>query len=195
MIKYELLTTLTPLPNNILAPSREMPELVHLDEPAISVMTDFSQTIPTTLPPDTPIDDALKNMKLKEVHLLLVTDEHHKVLGVIGSEDILGEKPIKIIQERRIPRPKVLVKMIMVPLSEITAFDITDIEHARVGNVVNTLKTLNKPYSLVIKQDEGANTLRGIFTVTQISKQLHFDIKSSVTKAATLAELQKRHTK
>jgi len=156
-------------------------------------MTDFTQTPPHTIGLEDPIDNALTAMKLHSVHLLFVLDDQDQIKGLVASEDILGELPIKIIQERRITRSKVLVKMIMRPIENIIAFDIDVINHAKVGNIINTLKAENRDYALVVKSNNTQQIIRGIFTTSDISHQLHKDISDSISTAETLSELQKRH--
>jgi CBS domain containing-hemolysin-like protein len=194
MIKYELLSTIPLLEEHVTLPTQQLAELVHLDDPAWTVMVDFNQEPPHTISPDVSIDHALMEMKLKDVHLLLVTDKNHQILGLIASEDILGEKPITLIQQRRIERAQVLVKMVMTPLQQIVAFNIEVIERARVGNIVTTLKNLCAHYALAIKTDGAKQAVRGIFNTSQISKQLHVEINNAINKAHTVSELQKRQS-
>ncbi len=193
MAKYEKLSTTQLSETETVLRSTKIPELVHLDDAAFLVMTDFNQTKPRTTAPKESMDDALNDMKVQGVHLLLVKDEDGLIEGVIASEDILGEKPIQIIQERRIPRAQITVKMIMTPLSHIAALDIKSIQHAKVGNIVETLKALNQHYVLVFERNEDETLLRGIFTTSQISRQLHQDVADSLSKAQSISELQKRH--
>lgn len=193
MARYEPLKTIRLSPENTYLRSRKMPELVHLGDPAFAVMTDFSQVPPRTIGPDEPIDNALNEMKLHGVHLLLIQNENGNIIGVVGSEDLLGELPIKISQERRIKRSQVLIKMVMTPLDEICAFDMHILEHAKVGNIIVTLKSLRTHYALIISNDNNQRrTLRGIFTTSQISRQLHMDISDAIAKAQSISELQKR---
>ncbi len=199
MAKYETLSTFPLSDNNTILRSTQLPEIVHLDDPAFAVMKDFRQQKPHTVTPDTSMDDALNEMKINGVHLLLVEGKNQHILGVIATEDVLGEKPIKIIQERRIPRHQILVKMIMTKISEVGAFTLNSIRYAKVGNIVNTLKETRLHYALVVDDGDGEedvqHSLCGIFTTSQISRQLHTDIADSIAKAQTVSELQKRNIK
>lgn len=193
MARYESLKTIKLSPEKTFLRSHKLPELVHLDDPALAVMTDFSQMPPRTVGPNEAIDDALNTMKVYGVHLLLVSNENNNIIGVVGSEDLLGELPIKISQERRIRRAHILIKMVMTPLDKICAFDMHVLEHAKVGNIIVTLKNLCTHYALIINdQNQSRQTLRGIFTTSQISKQLHMDISDATAKAKSISELQKR---
>lgn len=196
MVKFELIPTVQLSIEDTQLRQQELPELVYLDDPAFSVMMDFSQTTPHVINQRELIDDALNEMKLKVTNLIVVTNRFNKVVGMLASEDILGEKPIKIMQEGRIPRDQITVKMVMVPVSEIPAFELDSLSHARVGNVVNTLKELKAHYAFVIRtENENQHIVLGLFNISQISKQLHTDIENSMTQAESVSELQKRSEK
>lgn len=197
MIKYELLPTMSLQKTGVKLRSQVLPELVHLEDPAFSVMTDFSLSTPISIGPEESMDEALNEMKVKGVHLLLVVNNNKDIVGLISSEDILGEKPIKIIQENRISRSQILVKMVMVPINKTAAFDIETVQHARVGNIVQTLQSLSTHYALVVQTNEnnGEQIIRGLFNTSQISKQLHTNIANSISKAQSVSELQKRKGK
>ena len=52
-----------------------------------------------------------------------------------------------------------------------------DVSHARVGDIVETLKQDKRQHALVV-DDQGPNnenTIRGIFSLTQIARQLGID--------------------
>ncbi|EKD78190.1 MAG: CBS protein [uncultured bacterium] len=178
MAKYEALPTTTILPNGTMLRAQQLPELVHMDDPALFVMTDFTLTPPHIITPDENMDHAINEMETNGVHLLLVINDEGYFMGVISSEDVWGEKPIKLIQERRIHREQVLVRMIMVPYTEITALDFSTIKTAKVGHIVKTLAENKKHYAITVSPDathHHVQMIRGIFTATQISKQLHQD--------------------
>jgi CBS-domain-containing membrane protein len=185
MAKYELLKTVQLSAENTFLRASNLPELVYLDDPAFAVMCDFSLLPPRMISADETMDDALNEMKFNGVHLLLVQGKDNNIIGVIGSEDILGEQPIKLIQEKRIKRSQITVRTLMTPVEKIAAFDMKALEHAKVGHIITTLKTLRTHYALVIANHtaDGAQILRGIFTTSQISRQLHMDISDAIAKA------------
>ena len=61
--------------------------------------------------------------------------------------------------------------------------------------MINTLKTVKQHYALVVetKKTEPKYWVRGLFSLSQISKQLHMNLANSMTQADTVAELHKRH--
>lgn len=197
MIKHELIDTIPIFVDRTCLPTSQLPELVHMDDPAFSVMADFRMLQPHVIGENDFMDAAINEMKIHGLHLLLVKNNSNNISGILASEDILGEKPIQLIQERRIQRSHITVKMVMTPVSSLPAFDMESIRYARVGNIVATLNMLKQNYALVIDQnaDGDQQIIRGIFTTSQISHQLHTNISVNVAKAKSLSELQKRHGK
>jgi Mg2+/Co2+ transporter CorB len=130
-------------------------------------------------------------MKSCSYHVLLVVDKEGKILGLISSEDLLGEKPLKAIQERRIARADISVGMVMTPQTSVVAIDIEDLRHAKVGHLVATLHTCKQHYALAVKIDETNNkqVVRGLFSLSLIGKQLSEDVTSDVPEAHSIAEL------
>ncbi|MCW5588445.1 MAG: CBS domain-containing protein [Legionellales bacterium] len=169
-----------------------LPEVVHLDDPAHYVMTDFFHSRPVIIKPDAVIPEALTEMKACQVHSLLVVDTHEQVLGFITAEDMLGEKPVKIIQERRIARNEIKVRSLMTPIEEVILLDYSIIEHTKVGNVVHTLTELNQHYALVIALDNltQQTAIRGIISSRQIAEQLGLTTGDIPMGSHAMAELQ-----
>jgi CBS domain containing-hemolysin-like protein len=167
--------------------------LVHVDEPAMRVMTDFRQVTPVTIEPHLKITIALDKMIETGVRQLLVTDRDDHIIGVINARDIQGERPIRLAQESGIHHDDISVEMIMTPLEEITAVDIRTVNDARVGHIVNTLRSLEQQHTLVVEIDRhtGQHTIRGMFSTTQVSKLLGHDITDPEYAAHTLAEVQR----
>lgn len=195
MPKYAALPTTVIQPNGTMLNTHQLPELVHMDDSALSVMADFTQTPPHIVRPDDTMDHAISEMEISGTHLLLVVNIAGHFQGVVSSEDVWGEKPIQLIQERRIRRDQVLVRMVMVPYTHVTALDFNLITTARVGNIVKTLAEHKQHYALAISpsNDQSVQLIRGIFTASQISKQLHMDISDILDGAESFTDLHKRH--
>jgi len=195
MPKYEALPTIKLIPNSSYLHRPSMPEIAHIDDHALEVMIDFTKTDPPVIHEDDSLDKAQLEIQACGLNLLLVIDQQENIVGLVSSEDILGEKPIKITQERRIERSKILVKMVMTKQQDILALDLESLSHARLANIINTLKKHNQHYALVVRilDDGKKQRVRGMFSLLTISKQLHMDI-TTITEAHSVAELQKRHT-
>lgn len=168
-----------------------LPAITHWDDPAMQVMVDFKYRKAEAIGPDETIDTALTMMKSCSYHALLVVDKEDKVMGLISSEDLLGEKPLKAIQERRIARADISVRMVMVPQQDLIAIDLENLRHAKVGHLVATLHAVKQHYALTVRVDEATQnqTVRGLFSLAQISKQLGVDVVSDVPEAQSIAEL------
>ncbi len=170
-----------------------LPEIVHENDPASSVMMDFHYTNPLTTILDMPIDSALMEMKACQVSVLLVINAEQKIVGLISSEEILGEKPVKLMREGRLKRTDILVRMVMTPQAEILVVDMEDLRLAKVGNIVQTLQETKCHHMLAVKKlDKGGakQIVQGLFCLSQINKQMGFDVSGDMTAAHSLAELQ-----
>lgn len=169
-----------------------LPAIAHWHDPAQQVLVDFKYMRAETIGADESIDAALALMRVCSYHVLLVTDKEDKILGLISAEDLLGEKPLKAIQERRLARADISVRMVMTPQKAVLVFDIETLRHAKVGHIVSTLHAHKQHYALAVKIDEThkTQTVRGLFSLSLIAKQLGEDVASDVPEAHSIAELQ-----
>ena len=182
----------SPLPLSRLAPAARLPETellerVTLDDPAFSVLTDLTQVIPATIGPDRSIDHANAMMLERRVRLLFVVGGDRFVTGIVTATDLLGEKPMRFVQERGGTRSDVLVSDIMTPFERMDAIDMQDVAQMRVGHIVATLKSVRRQHLLAA--DEGGRRLRGLFSTSRIAKQLGVELTTSDI-ARTFAEIE-----
>ena len=170
----------------------DLPEIIHIDDPALDAMIDFEHITAITIKPEDTISDALIEMKVCGVHLLLVIDDDNKVIGLISSEDILGDRAVKISQERRLPRNEILVSMLMTRQDDVAAINYEDLRHAKVGHLIETLHDIKQHYTIVVTLDEKTQqqTDRGLFSSSQLSKQLGIDVTFDLSERTSVAELQ-----
>lgn len=189
MINYEPIPTLELTKENTLLKTHELPELVHFEDPALTVLIDFYHASSSTIKDTATLSEAIHDMELHDVQLLLVMNAEHQPIGLLTSEDVLGEKPIQYIQQNRLSHNHVLIPMLMTPIHKIPAFDIKVVEKTRVGNIVKTLHTLNAPTALVVKQEENQKIVLGAFTTAQISKQLHHNVRKRIPDIDSVSEL------
>ena len=169
----------------------ELPRLVHLDSPALEVMTDFRVVHAQTIGPEASIDEALEKMKVRGVRLLLVTGEDDSVVGIITAKDIQGEKPVKFAQASRIPHSAITVAQVMTPQESIEVLNMLSVRNAQVGHIVATLNALARQHALVVDVDAKtkAQRVRGIFSTSQISRQLAVNAAEVVSRNASLSEI------
>lgn len=170
-----------------------LPEVAHLNDPAMSVMTDFRVLRAITIAPGAPLSEAAMEMKVCNVHMLLVTDKSQKIVGMITTEDLLGEKPLKVAMNRQIKRSEVSVRMVMMHQDHIATLDINELKYAKIGNIVETLHELKQHYALVLETNSssGHSEIRGIFSLWDISRRVGENLTYDVSEAHSLAELQR----
>ncbi|MDH3715686.1 MAG: CBS domain-containing protein [Gammaproteobacteria bacterium] len=167
------------------------PYLSHRDDPALDAMTDFHFVDPVTVAPATPIDEALDKMKRTGVRSLLVTGPDQVIVGLVTANDIQGEKPIKLSRENRIPRAQSTVEMVMTPQRDIVVLNYLSVRNAQIGHILETLHQLSRQHILVVQIDEtsGEQQVCGMFSTSQINKQLHTHADTDVAPAHSLAEM------
>lgn len=166
--------------------------------PALEVMTDLKKTTAITIHPDESLDSAQQKMIQRAVRMLLVVDYNDEILGIITATDILGEKPIQAVQKNGVSAKDLKVKDVMTEQSEMDALNIKDVSHARVGDLLETLKHHHRQHALVVDTQGPRNeiTVRGIFSLTQIARQMGVHVQT-YDVAENLAEIahfiQKHH--
>lgn len=178
-------------PVRYIKPSQVLPEHVTPTSPALDVMTDLRLTTAVTVSPAKTVDDALQIMVHKGVRLLLVEDLDGRVMGLITSSDIQGEKPLRYSQESGVMHSDILVADIMTPIQQIEVMRIEDVRSSHVGDVVKTLTSADRQHALVVETQEGdmGVLIRGIFSTSQISRQIGMPIRPT-EKAQTFLELE-----
>ena len=170
-------------------PTQAIPNRATLEDPALYVMTDFTAVTAIIVLSGDALDEAHRRMIQRGVRLLLVVDQDRRVVGVITATDILGEKPMRAIAERGVRREELLVRDIMTPQAALEVLDIAALHAAKVGHVVATLQGSGRQHALVVERGPGRNRVRGLFSATQIARQLGVAIPTSEI-AATFSEIE-----
>lgn len=171
-------------------PPQCLPERVTADSPATDVMTDFTKVAAMTIGPCASLEDANQRMIASGIRLLFVTGRDNEIMGLITATDILGEKPMKYLQEVGGKREDILVRDIMTPQEKLDVLAMSDVERATVGDIVMTLQRVGRQHALVVENTmAGRQIVRGMFSTTQIGKQLGITIETTEV-AQTFAELE-----
>lgn len=164
---------------------------VTLESPAIEVMTDLTRTGPATIRPQAPVDAANQYMIVRGVRLLLVVEDYDNVLGLISATDILGERAVRVAIERAVPHSDLTVADLMTPADRVEVMPLAEIESAKVGHIVATLKRAGRQHALAVDFDAQARRpmVRGIFSISQIARQLGAALQASEV-ARSFAEIE-----
>ena len=174
-------------------PRQELPDRVALHSPAILAMTDLRQVPAITVEPGVSIDWALQRMKGCGVRMLLVTNPEHRVLGLITAKDIQGEKPMCLLGSQGNRRyAEITVREIMTPHVQLKVMIMKDVLMATVGEIVDTLRRVGRDHMLVLDYDRASqsNAIRGLFSLSQICRQLGQPMEDMVEVATTFADME-----
>jgi CBS-domain-containing membrane protein len=189
--KYQVLKV-SPLQKGatFVTPRQEVATEITLDDSALSVMTDFKTVTAYTISPLESIEMARSRMIHHGVRSLLVADDQNQILGLITANDLSGERPMRVIQIQGIRHSDVLVKDIMTPRERLEVICIDDLEKACVGDIVATLHAQGRQHAMVAERrpDQG-QVLRGLFSATQIGRQLGTPIHTVAHGFDELGEL------
>jgi CBS domain containing-hemolysin-like protein len=171
-------------------PTPPQAKRVSLHDPALDVMTDFRRVRAITVPASVAMEYAAERMRANRVHLLLVVDETNRILGLVTSTDIEGDKPVRLVHDRGLRREEITVADLMTPRARLEVIEFDDVAHARVGHVVATLKAVGRQHALIVDRDAGGRQrVRGLFAVSQLGRQLGSPIQT-VEIARTFAEVE-----
>src|SRR5258708_4247470 len=114
-------------------PRRSVADGQFLDpsDPAIHAITDFTREHPVTVDEERQIDDALQDMIHLGVRAMLVVREQ-RVVGLITSYDIQGERPLQFLQTSTYTRhQEIRVGHIMTPWDKLLAVGWGSLQCAR----------------------------------------------------------------
>ncbi len=169
-----------------------MPEVpgVSPNDPAVSVMTDFTKQPIFSIRGDAAIDQALLYMKAVGVRFLFVLDGENRLAGVVTSTDIQGEKPLRYLQSvdctlASCSREDVLVRHVMIPVEQWEVSDYSDVERARVSHVVESFRVAGRRHLVVTEN----GMVRGIFSATRVEQALGIQL-DIVRTARSFAEIE-----
>jgi CBS-domain-containing membrane protein len=168
-----------PIPSQAIRPGTVVPRppapeatSVTPEDPALAVMTDLTRVPAVLVDPDVDIEAALRIMVRRGVRSLLVVNVDNEIVGLISASDLLGEKPLQHLREHGGPRAEVRVHELMTPIAELEVLPFSAVAQARVGNVRATLEQGGRQHALVVEHSAGHALVRGIFSATQIDRQL-----------------------
>jgi CBS domain-containing protein len=160
---------------------------VSAESPALDAMTDLSRVAPATIRSQAPLVGANQFMITRGVRLLLVVDDAERLLGMITATDLLGERPMLVATERGLRRDELTVADIMTPAARMEVIAFADVERARVGHVLETLRRTGRQHALVL---DANRKVRGIFSISQIARQLGLAIPAGGEVAQTFSEIE-----
>jgi len=165
---------------------------VTVDSPALSVMTDLTQVKSATVGPKSSLVQAEQTMIYQGVRLLFVVSDMPAVEGLVTAADLSGEAPMQIVQQRGLHHDELCVADVMTPLAELDAIDHAQLGHAKVGQVLATLRKFGRHHLLVVQAAEGEapQRIRGLISKSQVERQLGTPIELTEI-ASNFSEIEK----
>jgi CBS domain-containing protein len=165
------------------------------DAPATDVMTDLTTVAAVTVPGSATLDEATDTMIGRMVRSLFVVEAESTIVGMITSTDVMGERPIQVAHRLGIHQKDLTVREVMTPADRLEAIDLEDVLHARVGDIVATLRVSGRQHALVIERLPGGASdrvqmVRGIFSVTEIARRLGVPLQPTHDIPRTFAEIE-----
>jgi CBS domain containing-hemolysin-like protein len=157
---------------------------ITLDSPATMIFTDFKAFNPLIIEANTKAVDALHLMRKAHVHLKIVMSDNDDFVGVISSFDISEQRIMHKVATGH-AREDILVSDLMLPRSRLMAFDIQELKHSTVNNVIDALKQNGLRHCLVM--DSKNHHIRGIISSSDIARKLHIPIE--ITTNVTFAKI------
>jgi CBS domain-containing protein len=185
-----------PVRNVILsAAERRQAEAVPLQASGIAVMTDLDRAPMVTVEADTQIDDALRLMKHAGVRSAIVVDDRGGLLGLVTAYDILGEKPVRLLQSAGRSassqgRADIQVAAVMEPVAHWQVVDVAELQRFTVADVVETFRRLGRTHVPVVERTAGGeDRMRGLLSAAEVARRTGADT-NGLRLAETFAEIE-----
>ncbi len=166
--------------SNILVPSND-PWQVELNDPAVSVMTDFRMRALFKVNPEDTIDEALQKMKVAGLRIgFVIDDSSENIQGMITSYDIMGEKPMRYLQsvgfaDRGVTHKDIKVQDIMEKISDWVSVEMKNVETVNVQAVLDAFQRTGRTHLPVLDNKEGKeHHLRGLFSSAKVLRLTDF---------------------
>lgn len=171
-------------------PTQVLPHGVAMNDAAINVMTDLRCVTVVNVRAKTSLDKANEKMIRYGVRTLLVLDDADKVAGILTATDVLGEKPVRFLHQMGCTHADILVRDVMTVQRELEVLKLDEVEKSKVGNILSTLKKAGRQHAMVVEENaDGSQTVRGLFSATQIARQLGLQVKNGEV-AKVFAEIE-----
>lgn len=147
---------------------------IELNDPAIYAISDFKRDYPMTVDSERQIDDALSDMIRLSVRALLVSKEQ-RLVGLVTSYDIQGERPIQFLQSSNYSRHQdIRVVHVMTPWDELLALDWDSVESARASDLLAAFERTHLTHLVVIEVDKktSRSAVRALASRARLLRQL-----------------------
>lgn len=150
------------------------PNPVKVSSSALEVLTDLRFVPAATVKAEVDIESTMQKMIARGVRSLLVVDANDDVIGLVTARDLMGDRPTAVMASSHLEFSEIKVRQVMTIADDIEVVPLEGVLHARVGDIVETLKHSGRQHAMVVEEDAmtGKAVIRGIFSASQIARQL-----------------------
>ncbi|MDO6593537.1 CBS domain-containing protein [Neptuniibacter sp. 1_MG-2023] len=148
-----------------------------LETPAITILTDFSHVQPLSMELDVSIDDARHMMRKVHVRSVLVIDSDENFKGFLTLADLESRSALSVATTAGIKRQDISIRDVMTPRAQLKAIPLSEIQSAKIGNLLQTLKHEGTPHILVV--DTSNHSIRGVISSSDIARRLNISVDIS----------------
>jgi CBS-domain-containing membrane protein len=144
------------------------------NDPAILAITDFTREHPVTVDAERQIADALNDMINLGVRALLVYKDQ-RIVGLITSYDIQGERPIQFLQSSNYTHHRdIRVADIMTPWDALTAVEWQTLQSMCAGDLLYWLEAAGLTHVIVVEPDPQSSScvVRALVSRARLVRQL-----------------------
>lgn len=159
-----------------------------VDDPARSLMSDLLTGPCITADHLDGIESTLALLHAARVQMAWVSGIHGELVGYVTRDDLLGERPLQAAMADGVPHHELRLERLMTPLAEWQVIDASQLDHARVGDIVATMHAQSLRYLPVLRRDGDAEVLVGLFSARLLEQALGTTIAPDL-HARNVAEL------
>ena len=156
-----------------------------LDTPALALLTDFLHVQPFVMELNVPVNEARDMMKKVHVRSVLVVDSNNKFRGLLTIADLESRAAMSIATTSGVRLMDVTIREVMTPRDRLKAIPMTQLEAAKIGDVLQTLKNEGTPHILVV---DAHNSIRGVISSSDIARKLNISVDIS-KRASSFKEM------
>lgn len=141
-----------------------------LHSSALEFMTDFTKIKPLVIESDLTAIETRTLMTKAHVRLKIVLNSEGEFIGLVSANDLIDRKITQKVAEGE-KRGEISIMDFMVPKHKLRALNYNQVKQSNISDVIDALKEYGKQHCLIVDSD--ANSVRGIFSVSDISRKLH----------------------
>jgi hypothetical protein len=107
------------------------------------------------------------------VHMAFVAGLHGDVIGMVTTDMLQGEGPVLRALDEHVRHEELTLADMMLPVAKWHVAQMAQVQHARVGDIVATLRESGQRYLLVTEPGAAGSVLRGVFSARRIELALN----------------------